>query len=97
MDARNDTKPDIWTGISFEADEILMGVNIGRRKAEAVQAAAKTFADAYQQRQVVALKVAAEQLDRTTADLRTIIDQTNTMTAHIAKVLAEHANRRPRP
>lgn len=88
--------PDPFIGLGYEVDQIMLGRNVILAKANAVRDAVDLLETAYNTRSLTNTKLAAEIADGVTAELRTIADQTNNLTAHLAKKTAELLNRRPR-
>jgi hypothetical protein len=73
---------DIFTGISFEIEEIILGRNVLDTKL-------RSMLTARDGKDIVALKVAAEEIAKITG-------QMEMLSAHLAKILQHHANRKPR-
>lgn len=98
-DRINDIVPasaDPFIGLGYEVDQILLGRNVIVAKASAISAAVDLIETAYNTRSLFNTKLAAEIIEGLTAELRIIADQTNNLSAHTAKKIAELLARRPR-
>lgn len=74
--------PSLFTGIALEVDEIVLGRNVINAKVTALR-------EAMSNRHEAAVKQAAE-------EIATITGQMQTLSAHLASVIARHQARRPR-
>lgn len=81
-DTNTEPVADIWTGCSFSIDEITMGAGIVGRKVIDLRTAQA-------ERKHVAAKVAADEIAK-------LCGQVQVLSAHLAGVLAKHAQREAR-
>lgn len=74
--------PALFTGLSFELDEIVMGMNV-------LNAKVRDLNGCFEHKQEVSAKVAAD-------DIAKVSSQVSILAAHMASKIAEHVNRKPR-
>lgn len=78
-DTNTEPVVDIWTGTSLEIDELVMGANVVVAKVRAIK-------EAQAARAAMTVKVAAD-------ECAVICGQMQSLSAHLARVLAKHAAR----
>ena len=91
MDAK--TCPTMWTGISFEVEEIKLGARVVTAKMRDFESAAATIDGATQAHHLINLKLAAERMAESAKTISIITGQVNSLSAHLAGILAHHASR----
>lgn len=74
--------PDLYTGLSFEIEQILLGCAVLTSKVRELNGC-------FDHKQAVSLKLAADDIAKTAG-------QINIMAAHVSSVVARHVNRRSR-
>lgn len=82
-DAPTRDGPELFTGLRFELEEILLGMNV-------LNAKARDLSGCFDMRQEVSAKVTAD-------DICKVASQVSILAGHMASKIAEHVNRKPRP
>lgn len=74
--------PEIFTGLRFELEEIIMGMNV-------LQTKVRDLNGSFEHRQEVSAKIAAD-------DIHTVANQVSILAGHLSSMIAKHVNRKPR-
>lgn len=80
--ATNQDGPELFTGLRFELEEIIMGMNV-------LNAKVRDLNGCFEHRQQVSAKVAAD-------DIAKVASQVSILAGHMACMIAAHVNRKPR-
>lgn len=82
LDATTKDGPDLFSGLRFELEEIIMGMNV-------LNAKVRDLNGSFDHRQTVSAKLAAD-------DIGKVAGQVSTLAGHMSKIIVDHVNRKPR-